>query len=62
MEFNIGDRIQYIHENNDGSRLKAEVVDIWKNSTDRVIGYFASLDSGEYVHIQPDSGKWNKVN
>jgi hypothetical protein len=61
MEFNIGDRIKYTSENGNGSFLKGEIVDIWKNNKDAIIGYFATLDSGIFVHIQPDSLKWCKI-
>ena len=61
VEFNIGDRIKYNGKNENGDSLKAQVVDIWKNSSERITGYFATLETGEFVHIQPDSGKWIKL-
>jgi hypothetical protein len=30
-----------------------EIVDIWRNSRDKIIGYFAALNSGLYVPIAP---------
>jgi hypothetical protein len=62
MEFNVGDRIKYRNESGNGSFLKGEIVDIWRNNKDSITGYFATLDSGVFVHIQPDNGKWCKIN
>ena len=59
MEFNIGDKLEY--KSGNGRYLTAEVVDIWKNSSERITGYFAVLGSGEFVHILPDSDRWCKV-
>lgn len=61
MEFSIGDRIQYKNENGNGTYLIGEIVDIWKNTRDIITGYFATLDTGEFIHIQPDSGKWCRL-
>jgi len=61
MEFNIGDRIKYRSENGNGNFLKGVIVDIWRNNTDTITGYFATLDSGVFVHIQPDNLKWCKL-
>jgi hypothetical protein len=61
MEFNIGDRIKYSNTNENGGYLLGEVVDIWKNSSEIITGYFAILESGEFVQIQPDSARWCKL-
>lgn len=61
MEFNIGDRIRYNSENGNGSFLRGEIVDIWKNNKDAITGYFATLDSGVFVQIQPDNLRWCKI-
>ncbi len=60
MEFSIGDRIKY-NGNGNGGFLKGEIVDIWKSNKNTITGYFATLDSGVFVHIQPDSLKWRKL-
>ena len=54
MPINIGDKILYRDEDNDGVYFIGEIVDIWRNSGDKISGYFASLNSGLYVHIEPD--------
>ena len=59
MNFNIGDVIKY--EDGNGKYLLGEIVDIWKNSSKIVTGYFAILDSGQFIHILPDNIKWRKV-
>jgi hypothetical protein len=59
MTFNIGDAIKY--EDGSGKYLLGEIIDIWKNSSQIITGYFAILDSGEFVHIQPENTKWRKV-
>lgn len=61
MEFNVGDRIKYNSEFGNGSFLRGEIVDIWRNNKDIITGYFATLDSGVFVHIQPDNLKWCKI-
>ena len=59
MTFSIGDAVKY--EDGDGKYLLGEIIDIWKNSREIVTGYFAVLDSGEFVHIPPDSTNWRRV-
>lgn len=54
MESKIGDRIIYKDEDNDGVYFIGEIVDIWRNSRCKIVGYFATLNSGLYVHINPD--------
>jgi hypothetical protein len=61
MAINIGDTIIYIDEDKDGECIQGEIVDIWRNDIDKIIGYFASLDSGLYVHLKPDSLNWFKL-
>ena len=54
MEIKIGDRIIYRDEDRGGVYFIGEIVDIWRNSRDRIIGYLAELNSGLYVHIKPN--------
>ena len=54
MEIKIGDRIIYRDEERYGVYFLGEIVDIWRNSRDKIIGYLAELNSGLYVHIQPN--------
>ena len=54
MVIKIGDRIIYRDEDQDGVYFIGEIVDIWRNSKNKVIGYFAALNSGLYVHIEPN--------
>ncbi|HEY95899.1 MAG TPA: hypothetical protein G4O15_13290 [Dehalococcoidia bacterium] len=60
MTFNIGDRIVYRDSNRHGVYITGVIIDIWRNSRDLITGYFAKLDSGVFVHIQPDNNKWYK--
>jgi hypothetical protein len=53
MESKIGDRIIYKDEDKYGAYFIGEIVDIWRNSRDKIIGYLAALNSGLYVHIKP---------
>lgn len=53
MEIKIGDRIIYKDEGRDGVYFIGEIVDIWRNNKDKVVGYFAALNSGLYVQIKP---------
>ena len=60
MTFSIGDAVKY--EDGDGKYLLGEIVDVWNNSNEkRITGYFVILDSGEFVHVQPDNNHWRKV-
>ena len=61
MEFSIGDRIKYISENGAGTYILGEIVDIWNNTLEIITGYFVTLDSGEYIYIQPNSLKWQRL-
>jgi hypothetical protein len=61
MAINIGDKIIYRDEDRDGKYVAGEIVDIWVNDRDTIIGYFAALDSGLYVHIKPNSHNWCKL-
>ena len=61
MTINIGDRIIYKDEDRDGEYETGEIVDIWRNSRDTIIGYFTVLNSGLYVHIKPNSLNWCKL-
>ncbi|MBN2075037.1 MAG: hypothetical protein JW762_05755 [Dehalococcoidales bacterium] len=54
MEIKIGDRIIYKDEDNNGVYFIGEIVDIWRNSREKITGYFAALNSGIYVHIKAD--------
>ncbi|HEY93426.1 MAG TPA: hypothetical protein G4O15_00615 [Dehalococcoidia bacterium] len=54
MVINIGDRIIYRDEDQDGVYFFGEIVDIWRNSRDKIIGYLAALNSGLYVRIEPN--------
>ena len=60
MTFNVGDRVVY-EEDIDGKYLLGEIVDIWKNSREKITGYFVALDSGIYVQFLPMNRKWSKV-
>ena len=60
MTFNVGDRVAY-EEDIDGKYLLGEIVDIWKNSREKITGYFVALDSGIYVQFLPMNRKWSKV-
>jgi hypothetical protein len=53
MESKIGDRIIYKDEDKYGVYFFGEIVDIWRNSRDKIVGYLAALNSGLYVHIKP---------
>jgi hypothetical protein len=53
MVIKIGDRIIYRDEDRDGVYFLGEIVDIWRNSKNKITGYFAALNSGLYVHIEP---------
>ena len=53
MAVNIGDRIIYRDEDRDGVYFFGEIVDIWRNSKNKITGYLAALNSGLYVHIEP---------
>jgi len=54
MIINIGDKILYRDEDRGGLYFIGEIVDIWRNSRDKIIGYFAALNSGLYVPIAPN--------
>ena len=54
MEIKIGDKILYKDEDRGGVYFIGEIIDIWRNSRDKIVGYFAALNSGLYVHIQPN--------
>jgi hypothetical protein len=54
MAMKIGDRIIYRDEDRDGVYFFGEIVDIWRNSKDKITGYLAALNSGLYVHIEPN--------
>lgn len=54
MKIQIGDRIIYRDEERDGVYFLGKIVDIWMNNRDKIIGYLAELNSGLYVHIQPN--------
>jgi len=60
MAFNIGDTVKY--EDGNGKCLLGRIVDIWENNKrNRITGYFAILNSGEFIHILPDNTNWRKV-
>lgn len=61
MAFNVGDRVVYKEEDINGKHLLGEIIDIWKNNKEMITGYFAALDSGVFVHIQPDNLNWDKL-
>ena len=44
----------YKDEDKYGVYFIGEIVDIWRNGRFKIIGYFAELNSGLYVHIEPD--------
>ena len=54
MVFSIGEKIICRDEDCDGVYFIGEIVDIWRNSKEMVTGYFAALDSGKYININPD--------
>ena len=54
MVINIGDKILYRDEDRGGVYFIGEIVDIWRNSRDIIISYFAALNSGQYVPIEPN--------
>jgi UDP-2,3-diacylglucosamine pyrophosphatase LpxH len=54
MEFSIGEKIIYKDEDNDGVYFIGEIVDVWRNRKEMITGYFAALNSGLYVNIDPD--------
>jgi hypothetical protein len=54
MVVNIGDKILYRDEDKSGVYFIGEIVDIWRNSRAKIIGYFAALNSGIYVFIEQD--------
>jgi hypothetical protein len=54
MVIKIGDRIIYRDEDRDGVYYFGEIVDIWRNGKNKIIGYLAALNSGLYVHIEPN--------
>ena len=54
MVINIGDKILYRDEDRGGVYFIGEIVDIWRNSRDKIISYFAALNSGQYVPIEPN--------
>ena len=54
MELSIGEKIICRDEDCDGVYFIGEIVDIWRNSREMVTGYFAALNSGKYVNINPD--------
>ena len=53
MEIKIGDKILYKDEDRNGVYFTGEILDIWQNGRNKIVGYFAALNSGLYVHIQP---------
>ena len=54
MELNIGEKIIYKDEDNNGVYFIGEIVDVWRNSKEKITGYFTALNSGLYVNINPD--------
>jgi hypothetical protein len=54
MELSIGEKIICKDEDCDGVYFVGEIVDIWRNSKEMITGYFAALNSGKYVNINPD--------
>ena len=61
MAFNIGDRVKYKGEDVDGEYLQGEIVDIAKNSRNRITSYFTVLDSGLYIQFKPYNLNWIKL-
>jgi hypothetical protein len=61
MAFDIGDRVIYEVEDSDGKCLEGEIVDIAKNSEDKVTSYFAVTDRGLYVQFKPNNLRWFKL-
>ncbi len=61
MSFKVGDRVIYKDTVRNGEYLKGEIRDIWKNNSEMITGYFAELDSGEFIHIRPNYNKWSKL-
>ena len=57
MELSIGEKIICRDEDCGGVYFIGEIVDIWRNSKEMVTGYFATLNSGKYVNINPDNIK-----
>ena len=60
MAFSIGDRVKYKGEDIDGEYLQGEIVDVAKNSSDKITSYFTVLDSGLYIQFKPYNLKWIK--
>ncbi len=54
MELSIGEKIICRDEDCDGVYFVGEIVDIWRNSKEVIIGYFTALNSGKYVNINPN--------
>ena len=54
MEFSIGEKIIYKDEDKDGVYFIGEIVDVWRNRKEMITGYFAALNSGLYVNIDPE--------
>lgn len=54
MELSVGEKIICKDDDYDGVYFIGEIVDIWRNSREMITGYFATLNSGKYVNINPD--------
>ena len=61
MAFSIGDRVEYKGEDIDGEYLKGEIVDVAKNSRNKITSYFTVLDSGLYIQFKPYNLNWIKL-
>ena len=59
MELVIGDQIVY--EDPYGDSFKGKIIEIWTNDNEEITGYFATTDSGLYVHFKPISLKWVRL-
>ena len=59
MELNIGDKIKY--QDVYGDTFKGLIIDVWTNDKEEITGYFASTNSGLYVHFKPDSLEWVRL-
>ena len=61
MAFNIGDRVKYKGEDVYGEYLQGEIIDVAKNSENRITSYFTVLDSGLYIQFKPYNLNWIKL-
>ena len=61
MAFKIGDHVIYEEKDEDGRRIKGEIVDIWRSTGKRITNYFVTLDSGIYVQFTTHNLKWSKI-